>query len=114
MTAHTVSHNANSLAINLIEIVKDGFRQLGRDVAVHFVSLGPGIFDGVNVEAGARAEVVGVVFGLDFEGAGSETVIIHELLYIQYPTVGANTIPITFAHAIDKPKGQQQNPTYAD
>jgi len=64
---HTVSHYANSFAVNLGEVGEDGLRELGGDVAVHFVAFRPGFFCRVDVEACAGAEVVGVVFALDFE-----------------------------------------------
>lgn len=69
MPAHTVSEDTDSRPIDLLEVVEDGFGELGRDVAVHVVAFGPRFFGGVDVEAGARAEVVGVVFALDSEAA---------------------------------------------
>ena len=65
--AHTVPEDAHPLRIHLLEVVENGLGQLRGDVAVHFVSLIPGGFRRVDVEARAAAEIKGVVFALDFE-----------------------------------------------
>ena len=67
MPAHAVPENADAVRIHLLEVVEDGFGELRGDVAVHFVSFVPGGVGRVDVEAGAAAEIVGVVFALDLE-----------------------------------------------
>ena len=67
MAAHAVSEDADALPVHLCEILENGAGKLRRDVAVHSVPFVPGGFGRVDVEAGAAAEVVGVVFALDFE-----------------------------------------------
>ena len=69
MPAHTVPGNAHAALIQLSKGLEERFGQLVGDVAVHAVVCGPGIAGGVDVEAGAAAEVVGVVFALDLETA---------------------------------------------
>lgn len=62
-----MAEDTDPLAVHPLEVLEDGLGQLGRDVAVHLVAFIPGGFGGVEVEAGAGAEVVGVVFTFDFE-----------------------------------------------
>lgn len=69
MATHAMPKDTNPRTINLLEIVEDGLGKLGRDVAVHVVALRPGFLGRVDVEAGAGAEIVGVVFALDFQAA---------------------------------------------
>ena len=69
MPAHAVPEKADAVRIHLLEVVEDGLGELRGDVAVHFVSLVPGGFGRVDVEARAAAEIVGVVFALDLETA---------------------------------------------
>ena len=69
MSAHTVSKNTDPFFINLLERRKHRIGQLGRDVAVHFVTFGPRFSRCVDVEAGARTKVVRIIFALDFETA---------------------------------------------
>lgn len=66
-----MSENADSRAVDLVKGVEDGLWELGCDVAVHVIALGPWFSGGVEVEAGAGAEVVGAVFAFDFEAACS-------------------------------------------
>lgn len=63
--AHAVTEDANAVPIQLLEVVEDGLGQFRRDVAVHSVACIPRRFRRVDVEAGARPEIVGVVFALD-------------------------------------------------
>lgn len=63
--AHAVTEDANAVRIQLLEVVEDGLGQFRRDVAVHSVACIPRRFRRVDVEAGARPEIVGVVFALD-------------------------------------------------
>lgn len=67
MPTHTMSENAYPLPIHLLEIVKNGLRQLRRDVGVHLISLRPRQFGSIDVEASAGAKVIVVIFALDFE-----------------------------------------------
>lgn len=45
----------------------EGGGEFGSYVGFHFVVFGPGVIGGVDIETGACAEVVGVVFPLDFK-----------------------------------------------
>lgn len=72
MPTHTMSKNTDPRPINLWEGRKDRFGQFGRDVTVHVIPLGPRFLRCVDVETGAGAEVVGVVFALDVEATWSE------------------------------------------
>ena len=65
MPAHAVPEDANAVGIHLFEVVEDRLGQFRRDVAVHSVLFVPGRFRRVDVEAGARPEIIGVVFALD-------------------------------------------------
>ena len=69
MAAHAVARYADSAAVELGEGFKECIGKLGGYVAVHFVAFGPRLFCGVDIEACATAEVVGVVFALDFKTA---------------------------------------------
>lgn len=69
MPTHAVPEDADPRAVDLIEVGEDRLRQLGGDVAVHVVALGPRLPGRVHVEAGTGAEVVGIVFALDVEAA---------------------------------------------
>jgi hypothetical protein len=62
--------NTHTTTIQLLrERREDSLGQFFSDVAVHVVPGVVGSFGGVDVEACARAEVVGVVFALDVETA---------------------------------------------
>lgn len=69
MSAHAVPEDTDPRCVDLLEGVGDRRGELGGDVAVHVVALGPGFLGRVDVEAGAGAEVVGVVFAGDLEAA---------------------------------------------
>ena len=69
MPAHTMPKDTNPLAIHLLEVLKHRLRQLGRDVAIHLIPFRPRLFCRIDVEACAGAEVVGVIFALDFESS---------------------------------------------
>ncbi len=69
MPAHAMAEDTDAVCVHLLEVVEDGPGELRGDVAVHFVAFAPGRFGRVDVEAGAAAEVVGVVFALDVETA---------------------------------------------
>lgn len=76
MPPHAVPRYADSAAVKLRKRLEERFRQLVRDVAVHLVTLRPGFFSGIDIEACARAEVVGVVFALDLEAAWGNMLMI--------------------------------------
>ena len=65
MPAHAMAEDTNALRIHLFEVVEDSLWQLRRDVAVHFVTLVPGRFCRVDVEASTASKIIGVVFALD-------------------------------------------------
>ena len=65
MPAHAMAENTNALWIHLLKVVEDGLGQFRRDVAVHFVTLVPGRFRRVDVEASTASKVIGVVLALD-------------------------------------------------
>lgn len=67
MSAHAVAHDANARTVELFERGENGLGQLLGDIAVHFVSLRPGFFGGVDVETGAGAKVVSLIFALNLE-----------------------------------------------
>ncbi len=67
--AHTMPEDADPRCVDLLEGVGDRRGELGGDVAVHVVALGPGFPGRVDVEASAGAEIVGVVFARDSEAA---------------------------------------------
>lgn len=67
MPAHTVSKDADSFRVDLLELVKHGLGQFCRDVAGHLVALVPRGFGRVDVEARAAAEIEGFVFALDLQ-----------------------------------------------
>ena len=69
VAAHAVAEDANAVRVQLLEVLEDGPGEFRGDVAVHFVTLAPGGFGRVDVEARAAAEVVRVVFALDFQTA---------------------------------------------
>ena len=62
-----MSENADALPVHLCKVFENGTGELRRDVAVHPVPFVPGGFGRVDVEPGAAAEVIRVVFALDFE-----------------------------------------------
>ena len=65
VSAHAVSEDTDAVRIHLFEVVEDGPEQFRVDVAVHFIPFVPWGFGRVDVEPGAAAEIVGVVFTLD-------------------------------------------------
>lgn len=67
MSTHAVPEDADPRAVDLRERGEDCLRELGGDVAVHFVTVGPRLLGCVKVETGAGAEVVGIVLALDFQ-----------------------------------------------
>lgn len=69
MPAHAVPEDADSPRVDLLKGREDSLGQVGGDVAVHPVALGPGFLRRVDVEARAGAKVVGVVFAWDLESA---------------------------------------------
>lgn len=69
VSAHAVPEDANAVRIQLFEVVEDGLGQFRRDVAVHSVPFVPGRFRRVDVEAGARPEIIGVIFALDLQSS---------------------------------------------
>lgn len=69
MTTHRMTRNANPALIELRERRKDGLGQLLSDVGVHIVAVVVGCLCSVDVEAGASAEVVCVVFAFNVQTA---------------------------------------------
>lgn len=69
MSAHAVAGDTNTTGIQLRESSKDSLWQLVGDIAIHVVAGVVGSLGGVDVEAGAGAEVVCVVLALDIEAA---------------------------------------------
>jgi hypothetical protein len=67
--AHRVTRDGDARAVELFELREERFGELVGDVAVHVVALVVGLLGGVDVEAGAGAEVVALVFALDVEAA---------------------------------------------
>ena len=67
MTAHAMSRNADPAGIQLVECRKQRFGQLFSNICVHVISLRPWFFRGINVEAGAGAEVPAVVLALNIQ-----------------------------------------------
>jgi len=53
VTAHAVSCNADTVAVELLEVGEKGTWELLCNVAVHVVTLVVWLFRGINVEAGA-------------------------------------------------------------
>lgn len=71
MPTHAVAGDTNARGVELGEGGEERGGQLGGDVGFHLVVGGVGGFGGVEVETGAAAEIVGLVFALDFESACS-------------------------------------------
>ena len=69
VAAHAVPRDAHAAGVQLLEVREQRRRQLVRDVARHTVALVPRRLGRVDVEAGAAAEVVGVVFASDVEAS---------------------------------------------
>ena len=67
MTTHAVTCYADTVSVELFEIVEKRLRKLFGDVRVHVVALCPRLLGRVNVEPCARAEIVGIVFTLYLE-----------------------------------------------
>lgn len=65
MPPHTMPRNANTLLIDLRERRKHSLGQFLGNVGVHVVAVVVGRLGSVDVEAGAGAEVVCVVFAFD-------------------------------------------------
>ena len=70
VAAHAVAGDADARGIELWVFAEEKARKFVGDVAVHFVALGPWLFRRIDVEAGACAEVVAVVFALDLQASG--------------------------------------------
>lgn len=70
MPTHTMPCNTHTTTIQLLrERREDSLGQFLSDVTVHVVPGVVGSFRGVDVEACAGAEVVGLVFAFDVEAA---------------------------------------------
>jgi hypothetical protein len=69
VAAHRVAGDGDAGAVELFELREECFGELVGDVAVHVVALVVGLLGGIDVEAGAGAEVVALVFALDVEAA---------------------------------------------
>ena len=69
MSAHAVAGDTDTTGIQLRESSEDSLWQLLGDIALHVIAGVVGSFGGVDVEAGAGAEVVCVVLALDVEAA---------------------------------------------
>lgn len=69
VAAHAMAGDANPAGVQLGEGGEDGLGKLVGDVGVHVVAVVVGGFGGVDVEAGAATEVVGVVFAGDVQAA---------------------------------------------
>ena len=67
MAAHAVASNAHTVAVQHVELLEQGLRQLLRDVCVHVVALVVRFLGRIHVETGAAAKVVCVVFALDVQ-----------------------------------------------
>ena len=67
MPTHAVSENADSLAVHLLEVVEDGLRELGRNVAIHLIAFRPRGLCGVEVKACAGTEIVRVILAFNLE-----------------------------------------------
>lgn len=72
MPSHAMARNTHALGVDLGEMPKHELRQFARDVAGHAVAIGPGFVGGVDVEAGAGAEVPVFVFVWEVETACRE------------------------------------------
>lgn len=66
---HAVASNADPAAVQHLEVLKQSLGELLRNVGVHVVALVVGLLGGIDVEAGARSKVVGVVLALDVQAA---------------------------------------------
>lgn len=65
VTTHTVTTNAHSAGVDLVEGAKDGLGQFFGDVCVHLVVLRPWGGCCVDVETRSSAEIIGIIFTLD-------------------------------------------------
>jgi hypothetical protein len=78
MTAHTMTRDPDPTGVELREHPENGLGQLLRHIGVHVVAIVVGRLGRVDVEAGAGAEVVGVVFAFDVEASCK----VLELMYL--------------------------------
>jgi hypothetical protein len=69
VTAHGVAGDRYAGAVELFELCEEGFGKLVGNVAVHVIALVVRLFGRIDVEAGARTEVVALVFTLDVQAA---------------------------------------------
>ena len=67
MATHAVSKDTHAIAIQLLEALKESFRQLVFDIAVHAVPSAPWLLSCINIEARAGAEVIGVILAGKFQ-----------------------------------------------
>ena len=78
MTTHAVTENTHTAAIQLLEFREKCFRKFIGDIAVHVIALAPWFLGSVDIETCARAEVIGVVFALDFEATWRRVYLISK------------------------------------
>jgi hypothetical protein len=72
VATHAMASDANFAGVKLIlERFEDGSGKLFRDVAVHLVVLGPRFGGSIDVEPGASAKIICVVFALDADATCS-------------------------------------------
>lgn len=65
MATHAVTSNADPAAVQNLEVREKCLRQLLRDVGVHVVALVVRRLGRIDVETGAAAEIIRIVFALD-------------------------------------------------
>ena len=71
MAAHAVACDADSASVKLLERSKESFGELFGNVRIHVVALCPWLLGRIDVKAGARAEIVGIVLALNLESSYS-------------------------------------------
>lgn len=69
MTTHTVTSNANPASIQLRESLEDNLGQFLSDIAIHIIALVIRSLGSINVETGARAEIISIILALNVQAA---------------------------------------------
>lgn len=113
MATHTVTCDAHSVGIYLVEGGEDCLWEFVGDIGIHFIVRGPGSGSGVNVESSTGTKVIGVIFALDSKSPYSMSVL--PCTFRRGNTLGLvsgykTAIPLLLAPCWKKPFSEQLSP----
>lgn len=117
MATHAVTSNANSAAVQLFKMLKQGLWELLRDIRVHFVVLVPRLLGCVDIETGTGTKVVRIVLTLDLQASCSYDQNVRDKDIIMRNVLGlvsgyTTARPFWLAPCWKKPFSEQLSPVH--